>query len=243
MLLEKRGMQTVLISKNALGIFLCIILAVMVVPVSAVDYTVGVTPSHYIKYGNVANSGPSGPLINYDWVKYQITAASGKTVTLAVTGMLKNGAVSPDNGNSYTYDIEKGTVNGTAIQSGPVIGANLNEGDLLSTNIYNFNVTKTESRTYFGLTRTVNVVEENSTSENLAVITTIMYDKATGIMEMHIEQTDSKGVTTASFSVTETDTLTGSPIPEFGSTAVLAILAIATSLVLLKANRNKKRQS
>ncbi len=230
-----------LISKNVVGLLLlCAIPAMLVLPVAATtDYNVGVTANSYIKYGNATTSGPV-TLLDIGWLEYQVTGVSGKNVTLVQTGTTKNGAISPDNGTIYTCDIERGTINEIDAPSGPVIGANLNAGDLVSTSKYEISVNRTESRTYFNLTRPVNVVEEKSQSEIAVLETTIVYDKATGVMlELHLQRTDAEGVSAGSFNVIETDILTGSPIPEFPASAgLLAVLVIAAaSIAFIKVSK------
>jgi hypothetical protein len=226
--------------------FTFVVLANLVAPVSAADSSVGVIPGDYVKYGNAAVSGPEGAAVDYDWLEYNVTMVSGTDVTIIQTGMFKNGTPIPGNGNSYIYNLEKSTMDGILIPPGPIIAANLQQGDNIASTVYN--VTRTEIRTYMGLSRIVNILELSSTSGNATLGVTLVYDRTSGILlEEQMKHTDSTGTSTMSYNVTETNlfgssptttpsyTLSSSPnieplpsIPEFPSWIILALVLIAT---------------
>ncbi|MCJ7508359.1 MAG: hypothetical protein MUO85_06465 [candidate division Zixibacteria bacterium] len=234
-------------SKIEIGFFLvCVILAILIVPVSATDYNVGVIQGHYIKFGNIVGNASYSYYSNLDWVKFEVTAVSGKNVIITMTLIFKNGTAYPGSGNKQVYDIEKYTINGT--QQPPdwtfaVIAANLTQGDRISPYTV-INVTRTENRIYFGLSRTVNVVNINYTSGSITSMTTLAYDRVSGILlEYQMEQTDSTRTAILSYNVTETDIFTGEPIPEFPSFIVLPSLIGATLIVALILKRMRYNKS
>ncbi len=80
-------------------IFSALILAAITLPVIAVDYNVGVSIGQYVKYGNFVGSGQGFESFNdIDFQQFQVTAVSGKDVTLQSTGQYKNGTALPGNG-------------------------------------------------------------------------------------------------------------------------------------------------
>ena len=70
-------------------------------------------------------------------------------MTLLSTGQFKNGTALPGNDTTSVWNIEAGTENGVPSTQGPIIAANLNQGDAIPPpNTYSIN--QTESRTYLG---------------------------------------------------------------------------------------------
>jgi hypothetical protein len=221
-----------LVSKIEIGFFfVCVILTIPIVPVSAADYNVGVIQGHYVKFGNIVGNESYSYYSDLDWVKFEVTAVSGKNVIITMTLIFKNGTTYPGSGNKQVYDIEKYTINGTQQQPDwtfAVRAANLTQGDRISPYTV-INVTRTENRIYFGLSRTVNVVDINYTSGSITSMTTLVYDRVSGILlEYQMKQTDTIRAAILSYNVTETNIFTGEPIPEFPSFIVLPSLITAT---------------
>jgi hypothetical protein len=179
-------------------------------------------------------------------VKFEVTAVSGKNVIITMTLIFKNGTAYPGSGNKQVYDIEKYTINGTQQQPDwtfAVIAANLTQGDRISPYTV-INVTRTENRIYFGLSRTVNVVDINYTSGSITSMTTLVYDRVSGILlEYQMEQTDHIRTAILSYNVIETNIFTGEPIPEFPSFIVLPSLIGATLIVALILKRMRYNKS
>jgi hypothetical protein len=177
-------------------------------------------------------------------VKFEVTAVSGKNVIITMTLIFKNGTVFPSSGNKQVYDIEKYTINGTQQQPDwtfAVIAANLTQGDRISPYTV-INVTRTENRIYFGLSRTVNVVGINYTSGSMTRLTTLVYDRVSGILlEYQMKQTDPTRTAILSYNITETNIFTGEPIPEFPSFLAPSLpMAVAIIGTLLYKKRQLK---
>ena len=236
----EKGKIRMLISKIDVSFFVvCLILASLMVSVSAADYNVGVISGCYVAYGNFEVSGPMGQFFNLDWMKYEVVAVSEKSVLLLQTGLSRNGTVMPFNGSMYSYDVQKGTVDGAPTDIPPIIAANLSQGDKIGG--FGYNLTRTENRTYFGLSRTVNVLETSIISGNTTIRVTIVWDRITGLaLEKEMEQTDIvSGTSSVSYSVTETNIFTGEPIPELPSLFALSMIMAATVIEIII---YKKRQ-
>jgi hypothetical protein len=182
----------------------CIVLAILVVPVSAIEYNVGVVPGNYVKYGNFSGSAITS-YNDFDWAKYEITEVSGKNVTLLMTAMYKNRTAAVGSGSSSVYNLEKGTVNGYNSGISPIMGSNLNQGDPLPFSF--LNISRTESRVYLCQSRTVNILEQNSTyPDNITGRILYVFDRASGMaLEAQMEMTNATGTFTAAFSVIETN--------------------------------------
>jgi hypothetical protein len=206
-------------------LLICIFLAILAIPVFALDYNTGVVPGYYVKYG-IFNTSPNTIFSDIDWMKYEVTAVSGKNVTLLNTGLYKNGTVIPGNGVSSIYNIERNNVNDLHVFGAiPIIGSNLNQGDPIPYTV--LNISRTENRTYLGISRTVNVVEDSTTTMRSISV----YDRTSGLwLEIQMEQTNSNGTLTASYRVIETNIFADSTIPEFPSTILLACLAASMLL-------------
>jgi len=159
-----------------------VFLAVATVPVLAVDYNPGVSKGHYAKYGNFVGIGPGVEVFNdYDWQRVDVVDVSGKAVTLLSTGQFKNGVATPGNGTVEVWNVEAGTRNGTLSVQGSIIAANLNEGDAIPPpNTYAIN--KTETRTYLGVSRSVNMLNVTISTPDYETTLTFIYDKASGML-------------------------------------------------------------
>ena len=224
-------------------------LAAFTLPALAVTYNTGVSNGQYVKYDNFVGTGPGVEAFNdYDWLKLQVTRVSGKTVTLLSTSQYKNGTAIPGNGTVSVWNIETGTEDGVPSTQGPIIAANLNQGDAIPpTNTYKVN--NTESRKYFGVTRTVNVLDASISTPDYNTSVTYVYDKASGmLLESNTEtttQADTQSITTTvSYIIVETNIFSSSSspsVPEFpidaGATIVVIITVIATAFILLLKKR------
>jgi hypothetical protein len=224
-------------------------LAAFTLPALAVTYNPGVSNGQYVKYDNFVGTGPGVEAFNdYDWLKLQVTRVSGKTVTLLSTGQYKNGTAIPGDGTVSVWNIETGTEDGVPSTQGPIIAANLNQGDAIPpTNTYKVN--NTESRKYFGETRTVNVLDASISTPDYNTSVTYVYDKASGmLLESNTEtttQADTQSITTTvSYIIVDTNIFSLSPspsVPEFpidaAATIVVIITVIATAFILLLKKR------
>ena len=107
----------------------------------------------YVKYGNFSGNGQGFEAFNdYGFLQLQVTSVVGKEVTLLSTGQFKNGTALPGNGTTEVWNIETGTEDGTPSTQGPIIAANLNQGDPIPPPD-TYSVNQSESRTYLGSTQ------------------------------------------------------------------------------------------
>ena len=215
-----------------------ILLIVSTTTVLAVDYNPGLSVGHYVKYGNYAIIPATE--IPVDWSKREVTAVSGKDVTLSFSGQFKNGTALPNSGGVGIYNIQAGTLNGTDYTYGIIIAGNLNEGDPIPPLSYGFIVNKTETRTYLGVSRTVNILETTYSDADYDNHWVIVYDKACGIMlEQEFERTDKTPTaeipyTKQSMSVSETN-IFDDTLPSGGEALTLeyGFIALAAVIVVL----------
>jgi hypothetical protein len=221
--------------------------------VAGIEYNVGVKQSDYIKYGNVTMVGPDKSLVaDFSWQKLEVTIVSEKNVTIVVTGMLNNGTAFPDSPTILVYAVEKGTVNGSWTLGDVIIAANLNLSEKTADSPVAQTVVGTETRTYLGVSRTVNILRWSGTSDTR--FSTIVYDKTSGIMlEYHLDESNAQGVSNSSYNVIETNIFTGSTlsaptpsntpspsVPEFPSWIILPIATFATLTTLAYVKRTMK---
>ncbi len=227
-------------------LFTLVFLSALVLPVFAVSYTPGVTEGQFIKYGNFSGNGQGFEAFNdYGFLQLQVITVIGKEVTLFSTGQFKNGTALPGNGTKEIWNIETGTEDGTPSTQGPIIAANLNQGNPIPPpDTYSIN--QTESRIYLGSTRVVNILNvEISTSDYNSTLNYI-YDKLSGILLESFTQTtiqsEPQPVTSSySYSIIETNIFSSTPnpspsIPEFPIIAlevVVVVLIIATAALIL----------
>ena len=225
-----------------------VILFALALPVFAVDYNPGVTVGQYIKYGNFSGNGQGFEAFNdCGLLKLQVTSVSGKQVTLLSTGQFKNGTTLPGNGTSSIWNIETGTEDGTPSTQGPIIAANLNQLDAIPPPD-TYSVNQSESRTYLGFIRTVNILTvEISTSDYNSTLTYV-YDKLSGILLESSTQTMTKSepqpvASSYSYSIIETNIFGSTPnpspsVPEFPilmlEVVVVVLMVVTTALILLK---------
>jgi hypothetical protein len=232
-----------------------VILGALALPIYAAQYTPGVTTGQYIKYGNFVGRGPGyESFSDYGFLTLQVEIVSGNTVTLLSTGQYENGTALPGNNTRDVWNLETGTDNGTPSTQGPIIAANLNQGDEIPPqNTYTIN--QTVSKTYLGVVRSVNTLDVTVSTPNYNSTLNYVYDKLSGMLleasSTTSTQADPSPITSAySYSVIETNIFasTGpSPtVPEFSSKsltfALVAVLIIATSTIVLLKRRTKSKQ-
>ncbi len=223
------------------------LLASFVFPVLGLTYNPGVVSGQYVKYGNFVGVGQGVESFNdYDWLKLLVTDVSGKSVTLLSTSQYKNGTAIAGNGTVSVWNIETGTQDGVPSTQGPIIPSNLNQGDPIPPpNTYAVN--RTESRTYLGVSRTVNILDASLSTPSYNVTVTYVYDKASGMLLESTTQTTTQAdpqpvVTTISYSVIETNIFgSGNPspsVPEFPIAIVVVVIVVivgvAAALILFK---------
>jgi hypothetical protein len=230
-----------------LAIFVAItILAAFAISVFAQEYSVGVTEGQYVTYGNFVGMGPGFESFNdYDWLKLEIISVSGNQVTLLSTGQFKNGDAIPGNGTTTVWNLETGTEEGTPSTQGPIIAANLGQGDAIPPpNTYSVN--KTEDRTYLGVSRSVNILDVEISTPDYDTALTFVYDRVSGmLLESTSQTTQTQPETTTSeysYSIIETNIFGSAPgtFPvEFIIIIVaVVVLAIVVAVLLLLKRTN-----
>jgi hypothetical protein len=235
-------------------LLIVILLTGFVLPAFALEYNAGVTVGQYVKYGNFAGVGPGVEAFNdYDWLRLQVTAVSGKAVTLLSTSQYKNGAAIPGNGSISVWNVEAGTEDGLPSTQGPLVAANLNQGDAIPPpNTYAVN--RTENRVYLGVVRTVNLLDVTLSTSDYNTSLNYVYDRASGMLLESKTQTTNQAqpqpvTTTISYSIIETNlfaststTPTPSPsIPEFQSWIILPALLVVATMTAAYTGVKRKR--
>ena len=223
---------------------ICVLLMAIAVPVLAVDYEPGVSVGDSAKYGNYLMDGEQGA---ENWTSIEVTAVSGSEVTITVYTAYMDGT---DETVEKVYDLEAGTDGGVplAFPGAWIIAANLNEGDALPPVDAGYIVNTTETRTYLGFSRSVNIVSYEFTDEagGYTIGETYVYDKASGILLEMEGCTSGAYVAEYSWSITETDIfeeeVTPTPTPSEGlpveyiyvGIIVVVIVIIVIAIVLKK---------
>lgn len=210
---------------------------VFALPVFAIDYAAGVTKGQYVTYGNFVGEGPGVETFNdYNWSKLEVADVSGKEVTLLSTGQFKNGAPIPGNGTIEVWNVETGTENGVPSTQGPIIAANLTEGDPIPPpNTYTIN--KTETRNYLGISRSVTVLAVTISTPDYSTSLTYVYDQASGmLLESTVETTQNQPesvTSTYSYSVIETNLFESAPIIPISSALIIFVIIVIAIIVVL----------
>ena len=233
----------------------CVLIIAFTAPVFAVQYNPGVTAGQYVKYGNFQGSGPGYDQFgDYSFLNLQVVSVSGSVVTLLSTGQFKNGTALPGNNTTDIWDVSAGTDNGNPKPQGPIIAANLNQGDAIPPpNTYTVN--QTVSATYLSVTRTVNILNVTISTPDYNSTLNYVYDKASGMLldssSTTVTQAQPQPVTsTYSYSIIATNifgsTSPSPTIPEF-STQIMAvsialIAVISASLTILMRKKLGKIQ-
>jgi hypothetical protein len=205
--------------------FAALVLLALALPVFAVGYNPGVTAGQYVKYGNFSGIGEGFEGFNdYGFLQLQVISVSGKDVTLLSTGQYKNGTALPGNGTTMVWNIETGTEDGSPATQGPILAANLNQGDAIPP-LSTYSINQTESRTYLGSSRTVNILSVQIRTADYNSTLTYVYDKLSGmILESSTQTTTQSQPTPASSSYSYS--IIGTNI--FGPNASVPELSIAT---------------
>ena len=216
--------------------FAITVLAAFALPVFAQEYTPGVTAGQYVTYGNFVGIGPGFESFNdYDWLKLEVISVSGNEVTLLSTGQFKNGNAIPGNGTTTVWNVETGTEDGTPSTQGPIIAANLVQGDAIPPpNTYAVN--KTEDRTYLGVSRIVNILEVTISTPDYDTELTYVYDKFSGILLESTSATTQKPeliTSEYSYSIIETNIIESETISPFSETILLVVIAATVVAVLV----------
>jgi len=231
-----------------------LILGALALPVFAAQYNPGVSSGQYVTYGNFVGSGPGYESFNdYGFLTLQVESVSGTTVTLLSTGQYNNGTALPGNNTTDVWNLETGTHNGIPSTQGPIIAAELNQGDEIPPqNTYSVN--QTVSKTYLGVARSVNTLDVTVSTPNYNSTLNYVYDKLSGMLLEASSTTSTQAdpspiVSAYSYSITETNIFTStgpSPtVPEFSATYLaftLAILMIVTSTIVLLKKRTANKQ-
>jgi len=226
-------------------ILTCVLLMAVAVPVLAVDYEPGVSVGDGADYGNYLLDGEQGA---ENWTRFGVTAVSGSEVTVTVYTAYMDGT---DETVDKVYDVEAGTVDGEAkdFPGALIIAANLNEGDALPLAVSGYTVNTTETRTYLGVSRSVNVVsyEYTDADAGYTISETYVYDQASGILLEMEGETSGAYVSEYSYSITFTDIFeepepTPTPTPSEGvpveyiyvGVIVVVIVIVVIAVVALK---------
>jgi hypothetical protein len=256
------------------GIFfvLIVVLSVTVVsPIFAVNSLPGVTAGQYVKYGNFEGTDvlfiPSVDLPLNEWIVREVVAVSGQEVTIhdSIRVQYRNGT-GVTNNNTILLNIETGTNNGVPpYEPGILLPSNLNEGDTIPPFGLGISINKTETRTYLGASRTVNIINYTISTAEGTFANYIVYDKASGIK---LENIVDSGFLVAqlgdvfetndphaqlSFIIVETNIFGGSAtnwtllggyiFVAVASIIVIVAAALALLLVRKRSNQNKQLNS
>lgn len=142
----------------------------LTVPVSAAEYNVGVEAGQWIKYGNyvVEDSGDEGTIPV--WSKLEVSAVAGPEILFFANGFYRNGT-------EFYYHMERTIEANTTV----IIEANLTSGDRINP-AEEARINRTETRSYLGVDRSVNILEFTSTSPTGNYSAVYVYDQITGLL-------------------------------------------------------------
>jgi hypothetical protein len=215
-------------------------------PVYAATYTAGVSVGDYVKYGNFAGEGAGNEIFNeISYQQFQVADVSGQIVSLLSTGQYKDGSPVPGNGTAVVWNVAAGTRDGVPETQGPIIAANLSQGDAIPPeNTYTVNAT--EDRTYLGVVRSVNTLTVSVATPDYSTELSYVYDSASGMLLEASSQTTTPSETSGySYSAIETnifgDNFTPASVDQtifYLAIAVIVIIVAVLAIVLLL-NRKK----
>ena len=208
----------------------CVLLIVaFAAPAKAADYNLGVSVGHWVKYGNYVVTTPAEAALNPDWSMIEVVGVSGKDVTLRISGEYTNGtAITPSN---VTCNVETGMIGG---HQRYIIAANLNQGYHILVSPGSDTINKTETRTYLGVSRSVNILNFTSSMAGQSIRVTYIYDKASGMhleMDMEITLTEPAATYKNSYSIIDTN-IFGTQQQESSTIPVEWTVLIATIVVI-----------
>lgn len=153
-----------------------------IVHTNAVGRSPGVSVGCWAKYGNFQAEGLYYDGSGYnetEWLKVEVIGVNDTEVTMSVSRMLKNGSEQKAS-TDIVSNVQTGNIYGPLPEFYYfVIAANLGQNDSLPNN--NGIVIKTESRSYFGMNRTVAIVrfiESGDPSEQRYEV----YDQLSGLL-------------------------------------------------------------
>ena len=235
-----------------------IILLLLPLSAHATTYTVGVKQGDWIRYGqftvSYSGSGTAPAQVveekKIQWVTIEIEAVTGTSVTLNMTTHYNNGS---EPIQTLTTDVAGSTI-------GPffLIAANLTVGDRANSGTVGPIINETTTGTYAGATRTINIINVNTTAfQNQMLITRLVWDKATGLLlEAYVkvpayetatpEETTPTAYEELSVKATETNIWTSNPLGSlFSNPAIIAgtaAIIITIAAVAVNAMRKPKPQ-
>jgi len=212
-----------------------LIVGALVFPVFALEYNPGVKEDQYVKYGNFVGTGAGVEAFNdYGWSKLEVTAVLGKEISLLSTGQFKDGTAIPGNGTIDVWNIETGTQNGVSSTQGPIIAANLNQGDAIPpANTYVVN--RTENRLYLGVSRNVNILETTVSTPDYSTSLTYVYDRASGFLLESLVKTvqNQPQLSTSEYSYSVAETNLFSQKPSIGDLSLVFVIAVIAVIVVI----------
>jgi hypothetical protein len=269
--------QNILDSKLKIAVaFASVLLVAFIAPVSAVEYNPGVSVGDYVKFGSwyALNLPPEYAYQGqFDFEKMEVVVVSGKEVSWRMTGQMKNGSAILGSGETYVVDVETGATNYTHSVLGPIIGANLNEGDKVQAGSISVEVNKTEFRTYLNVSRPVNILVyevsgvgkpsgAQGASAQYTSTSTFVYDKASGMMLETENRITWFNITNPAYivptpiwrwiisgSVTETNIFSSSLPPQipvgimYAVAAVVVVAPIGTAVVVLRRRKQPEAKT
>jgi hypothetical protein len=208
-------------------------MGVLVLPALALEYNPGVQAGLFVKYGNFVGTGAGVESFNdYNWTKLEVTDVQGKEITLLSTGQFKDGTATPGNGTVEVWNIETGTQNGVPSTQGPIIAANLNQGDAIPP-INTFLVNRTENRVYLDVSRSVNILETTVSTPDYSTSLTYIYDRSSGFLLESIVKTVQSQQATSEYSYSVTDTNLFSQTPVIGGLSLVFVIAVIAIVVII----------
>ena len=174
-----------LVKTVLVGLVIALLLSVLQSSFAA--YTVGVKPGDWMKYqvtlswtGTEPDMDDFGELGAAEYMKGEILSVDGTTVTSKMSMHMKNGS---DVEQTLVGDIAAGSGNLTIF----IIPSGMSEGDNLPGTMFGdfgaLTVTDTESKTYCGSSRTVNIYSFSPPAmSGLSASISANWDQATGVL-------------------------------------------------------------
>jgi len=215
------------------SILVILVALVFVVPVLAVNYNPGVSAGKYVKLDFYSINIPQQHVMN--WEKIEVVRVIGEEVDWQMTGEMVDGSSALYNGETFFTNVQTGTTNYTHSDLGPVVAGDLNAGDRISVASSSI-VNTTETRTYLGVSRLVNVLTVESSEIGLRgplnVNSTSIYDKASGMLlvnDVRFVHTNGTLDTYVDLSVSDTNLFS----IQKGQAAPLGILVLAVAIAIL----------
>lgn len=163
--------------------------AASIAPINAIGHSPGVSVGYWVRYGNFQTKGFYYNGSGYDeteWLKVEVIGVRGTEVTMSASRMLKNGSEQKVETNIVS-DVDTGYIYGPLADFNYfVIAMNLGQNETLPGN--NGIVIKTEIRNYFGMNRTVDIVNFTGSGGDVSELRYEVYDQLSGLL---LEMNDS----------------------------------------------------